>query len=75
MTPIYTLKGIRMAMKPFNIKGEVFLKATYTWRIQALLEHGEWRNFLPQNDFFPTAIPASPLSIDLILAPSKWLLK
>ena len=71
----YSTRAIRMAMKPLNIKGEVFLKATYTWRIQTILKHGGWRNFLPQNDFFPTAIPASPLGIDLKLVHGKWLLK
>ena len=72
---IYTAKAIRIAMKPFGDTEGVFLKPTYSWRIRAIVGSGRWRNFLPQNDFFPTAIPASPLSIDLKLVRGKWLLQ
>lgn len=70
--------AVRVAMKPLNIEGGVFLKATYTWYTKTLLEHGRWRNFcLEDTDafMFPTAIPASPLGIDLKLVHGKWLLK
>jgi hypothetical protein len=78
MIPRYTPKGVRIAMKPLNIFGQVFIRGTFEWRLQAILEHGRWRNFcLVDTDafMFPTAIPASPLGIDLKLVHGKWLLK